>query len=104
MTNIVQFPRKNKGRIRKSTGSHADGIFAMMQFESYPKNVEHFQRNELAEVDANTLLALAFDILLRQLSIETRKNVKHSAMVEAALGETPRKRIVAAALSGAFPA
>ena len=49
-SNIITFPKRNKNRIRKSTGPRAEGILAMVQFATAPPNVEHFRRDEITDV------------------------------------------------------
>jgi len=100
--NVLQFPQRNKGRVRKSKGPQAEGVLAMAQFATYPDNVEHFDRDRFDEVSALDLVAFGFNALYRELPIETRIEVKRSAMISAALDRNPDKRTIAALFSGAF--
>jgi hypothetical protein len=102
MSNIVQFPQRNKGRIRKSTGPRSEGISAMVQFGARPKNVEHIRRSEFGCVDVTHLIAFALDTIIMKLPKETRQEVLRSALIKAAWDDDPERRLVAAVYSGAF--
>ena len=102
--NIIAFPVRNKGRVRKSNGARAEGAFAMMQFEAYPSNVAHIEQERFAEVELVELLAYAFDAMRASLPPETRQQILRKCLIDAALSDDPMKRRCAAVLSGRFEA
>ena len=102
MATILQFPQRNKGRIRKSTGAHAEGVFSMTQFESCPDNVTHFRRAEFDDVSILELIAYKLDSMFVALDADTRKAIRRHAMIDAALGNTPQRQLIGAVLSNAF--
>lgn len=101
-SNVIAFPARNKNRVRKSKGAHAEGITAMLQFGSYPPNVSHFQQESFADIETIELLAYAFDALRSSLSTEINQMIVRKSLIDAALAPDPRKRKIAAVLSGRF--
>lgn len=100
--NILQFPVRNKGRVRKSKGAQAEGVGAMLQFGIYPPNVAHFEQESFDDIEIEELLAYAFDAMRASLPAETNQRIVRTCLIDAALSDNPRKRRLAAALSGRF--
>lgn len=110
---ILQFPQRNKGRVRKSTGANADGVAAMVQFGGAGDNIVHFQRDcamqrisePVARMDLQMYL---IDKIMQVLPKDAIAHIRRSAMIDAAFRcESPSKRdaaVTASHLLGAFPA
>ncbi|WP_226662927.1 hypothetical protein [Alteriqipengyuania lutimaris] len=100
--NVIAFPARNKGRVRKSKGFCSEGIHSMIQFSVYPCNVIHYDQEEIDGIHTLELLAYAFDTLRATLPRETNDALFRHALIDAAWANDPRKRRLGAALSGCF--
>jgi hypothetical protein len=99
MGNILQFPQRNKGRIRKSTGPWSEGAFAMFRLDKHPANVELFEKAAADECVGTADLALYLAALALQYSPELRETVTRRVLIDRSLGKSRsgRLRAVAAA-------
>lgn len=101
-SNVIQFPVRNKGRVRKSKGFQAEGVFSMMRCGKYPANVAHFEQNIFADIELVDLLAYGFEKLRMNLPAATSEAIYRQTLMDAALSKDPRKRRIAAAMCGRF--
>ncbi|MDP4540142.1 hypothetical protein Q9K01_10935 [Qipengyuania sp. DY56-A-20] len=100
---ILQFPTRNKGRIRKSTGANSEGLFSMHQFKvEAGGSIEVFNLYREDEVSRDEFVAYFFQQVFNNLPKEAREAVRKSASCDAALGCTDRKRIAGALLASSF--
>lgn len=97
---ILQFPQRNKGRVRKSTGARAEGMFAMHMHNATADNIEIF--NTHREIDGFDYLAYTLSTIIGALPPEARQQIKRKALCDAALGKSDSSRIAGACLAGSF--
>lgn len=102
MTNIVQFPPRNKGRVRKSTSANAEGMLAIHQFEAGGQNVEIFNERREEAFDRTDFMAYFLQTIFNSLPADTRQAVRLRASCDAALGKTDHDRIAGAVLTAMF--
>jgi hypothetical protein len=95
MATILQFPQRNKGRVRKSTGPRSEGALAMHQFDAHPENVVRFDA-DTAETSAAELALFLCEAILRKTPGLFPK-VKDTCRIEAALGHDRRRKRIASA-------
>lgn len=102
---ILSFPTRNKGRVRKSKGAQAEGVCAMLQFGGAGDNVVHFDRGSVLEADAFRrveILSYAFTKLLNKLPQETQSELSRSFMIDAVFEKDAARRRAAVALCHSF--
>ena len=101
MGTIIQFPRRNKGRVRKSNSVTAEGMGAISQFGTAP-NVEVFNAHRVAQIDRSDFIAYMMEKVLNAMPSELRQQAKRSALLDAAIGRTDETRIAGAAFVSMF--
>ncbi len=97
---ILQFPQRNKGRVRKSTGARAEGMHAMNMHDATAENIEIF--NTHREIDGIEYLAYTLSAIINVLPPEGRQQIKRKALCDAALGKSETARIAGSCLAGSF--
>ena len=102
MGEVVQFPTRNRGRVRKSTGAWAEGIHAMIQFDSRPDNVHHVHESRFDSLARLEMLACGFNLLVQALPCEIQESLWRRVMIEAASDKDPRQRLLAASICKTF--
>lgn len=100
--NILQFPTRNKGRIRKSTGLGSEGLFAIHQGGGGGENVEVFNAHRSGEVTDIEVIGYFVRTVANSLPPELRQKVKRRAMCDATLGGCDQDRIAGTIIASSF--
>ena len=96
MGTILQFPTRNKGRVRKSTGWAAEGLLAIHQTgKPRPDNCEIFNAHREQEIDRSDFLAYLLETMLNKMPSDFKQGVRSRALADAALDRDDHRRIVA---------
>jgi hypothetical protein len=102
MGNILPFPQRNKGRIRKSTGAFSEGLFSIHQCGGSGENVEVFNAHRSDEVTDSEVIGYFVRTVANILPPELRQKIKRRAMCDSTLSECDQDRIAATIIAASF--
>jgi hypothetical protein len=94
MGNILQFPKRNKGRVRRSTGHLAWGGYTLLQHDCDRTNLVRFNRREVDEVSNGQIALFLATAMFIHAPRETRDAIRRTVQIRA----TVEGRIEAQAL------
>lgn len=101
---ILQFPQRNKGRVRRTNSARAEGLWAMHQYNTTADNIEIFNDHRISEAGAVETLGYAVNAILNTLPRDITEKIKRRARAGAVLGKTDGERIAATWMALCFNA
>lgn len=80
MSDVLAFPRRDKGRVRKRRSMDAAGLLSLMIMErdgeAVPENVERFDQPDGAELPKRTADLLFATLIWNVLSVEQQDRIR----------------------------
>lgn len=92
MAQILQFPQRNKGRVRKSESHGAGGFIALVQMDCDTSKVVRFDQRKVERVSDGTIVMFLALAMFEQADEEMRKAVVRRTEVYSYLGDKPASR------------